>query len=73
MFKSRTLNINGFTLKGDEPITPRTDAFLTLKGMHATQADGFVILKGNFCLAKEETNAFLSDKDAFLASKGVKL
>lgn len=52
----------GLSLAGDQPITPRTNAFLVQHNMHVQQQGGFVTLTGNFSLAKTDVDAFLAQK-----------
>ncbi|MFM8454889.1 MAG: hypothetical protein ACKOAD_08060 [Gammaproteobacteria bacterium] len=62
MIRTKQLNLNGFKLSADEPITPRTQAFLKEKNMNVQKVDGYIVLTGPFSLSKKETDEFLEKK-----------
>jgi hypothetical protein len=79
MMRSKTLNLNGLQLSGEQPVSPRTNAFLKQHDLKAEQKDGYVSLggvNGGFCLDgkfRQDVQEFNTDKDAYVKKHQLKL
>ena len=62
MMQARNLNLNGLDLRGDQPITPRTRNFLVQHGAQVEQNNGFLTLRGNMSISRQEVAAFLAGR-----------
>jgi hypothetical protein len=60
MMSRKSINLNGLILSADEPITPRTQSFLSDNHIVATSGMSKVQVSGCFSLSKDSVDAFLA-------------